>query len=250
MIAKETTLLSKPSNVKPSDEDEVAQVTIQAEEMMVRYSAFQIKTQSDFDTAGEALRTIKARIAAVEDLQKSITQPLNLVLKRWRDLCRRPLDYFVRAENSLRKTRLIFQQDQEAKRLEAESKLRELARKEEEKKKKALETRAQKAEEKGDAEKAEELREKKAEVFVPAPIVESQVERTKGIGMRKDWKARIVDPQIIPRDFLCVDEKKLNQYARTMKDQARVPGVEFYFVEIEIVGKSDNDIFGKNMEGK
>lgn len=241
MIATETLTIDSP---------EVAKATTEAETMMTRYSVLQIKAQPDFDEAGEILKRIKAKAAEIEELQKSITRPMNEALKRIRDVFRRPLDYLDRAENAVRKARLIFQQDQEAKRLEAEAKLRELARKEEEKKRKALETRALKAEEKGDIEKAEELREKKAEVFVPAPIVESQVERTKGIGMRKDWKARIIDPMLIPREFLCVDEKKLNQYARTMKDSAKVSGVEFYFVEIEIVGKREEDIFGRNEGGK
>jgi len=241
MIVKEALTIDSP---------EVAKATTEAKTMMTRYSVLQIKAQPDFDAAGEILKTIKAKTAEIEELQRSITCPMNEALKRIRDVFRRPLDYLERAENAVRRARLIFQQDQETKRLEEEAKLRELARKEEEKKKKALEARALKAEEKGDVEKAEELREKKADIFVPAPIVESRVERTKGIGMRKDWKARIIDPMLIPREFLCVDEKKLNQYARTMKDTAKVAGIEFYFVEIEIVGKSEEDIFGRNEGGK
>lgn len=37
---------------------------------------------------------------------------------------------------------------------------------------------------------------------------------------------------LVPREFLIVDEKKLNTYARAMKDTAAVPGIEFYYVDL------------------
>lgn len=36
---------------------------------------------------------------------------------------------------------------------------------------------------------------------------------------------------IMPRDYLCVDEKKIGTYARSMKEAASIPGIEFYSVE-------------------
>ena len=37
--------------------------------------------------------------------------------------------------------------------------------------------------------------------------------------------------QLIPREFLCVDEKKLGAHIRAMKDSAKVPGIEIYYVD-------------------
>jgi len=37
--------------------------------------------------------------------------------------------------------------------------------------------------------------------------------------------------QIIPRDFLCVDEIKLNAFCRAMKSSGSVPGIDFYHVD-------------------
>lgn len=37
--------------------------------------------------------------------------------------------------------------------------------------------------------------------------------------------------QLIPREFLCVDEKKLGAYVRSMKNSGKVPGVEIYYVD-------------------
>jgi colicin import membrane protein len=49
-----------------------------------------------------------------------------------------------------------------------------------------------------------------------------------GTSYRKVWKFRVTDPALVPREYLCIDEKKLGLVARTEKDQASVPGVEFY----------------------
>jgi hypothetical protein len=37
--------------------------------------------------------------------------------------------------------------------------------------------------------------------------------------------------RLVPRDFLTLDESKLTKYATSMKDTARVPGIDFYFVD-------------------
>lgn len=49
-----------------------------------------------------------------------------------------------------------------------------------------------------------------------------------GISTREIWRARVVDETKIPREFLCPDEKKLGDYAKAMKQNAKVEGVEFY----------------------
>lgn len=42
------------------------------------------------------------------------------------------------------------------------------------------------------------------------------------------YKYKIVDEAKIPREFLCVDEVKLQKYATAQKDKASVQGVEFF----------------------
>jgi hypothetical protein len=225
---------------------DIARAVKEAMTLKMRYDVIKISDQSEYDQAGKEMQGVKANLEEMEGFQLDLTKPLNDDLKRVRDFFRIPLSYLDAAKKSISAARVSYTQKMEEKRQEDERKLRELARKEEEKKKAALEARALKAEEKGKEEKAEELREQAKEVFVPVPIIESRVEKTAGIGRRKDWKYRILDSMAIPRDFLCVDEKKIGQYARTMKEMAKCPGVEFYFVETEITGKTDQDIWGRN----
>jgi len=111
---------------------------------------------------------------------------------------------------------------------EAQRKLDEARKKEEEKQRAALEAKAQKAEKKGDAEKAEELRQKKEEVFIPAAMVESTVEKVKGQSARMAYDFRIVNINAIPRKFLVPDEKKIRQMITTFGKDADIPGVEIF----------------------
>ena len=37
--------------------------------------------------------------------------------------------------------------------------------------------------------------------------------------------------QLIPREYLCVDEKKVGAIARSSKGTIKIPGIEIYFVD-------------------
>ncbi len=59
----------------------------------------------------------------------------------------------------------------------------------------------------------------------PAPVVKAVAS---GTSIRHNWKHRVVDASLVPREYLIVDEQALAAVARIRKDQAKVPGVEFY----------------------
>lgn len=65
-----------------------------------------------------------------------------------------------------------------------------------------------------------------------APVVEAVA----GISRRRRWTYRILDPQVVPRDFLQLDTSKLQKFAEAMKGSASVTGVEFF--EETILGAS------------
>lgn len=72
-------------------------------------------------------------------------------------------------------------------------------------------------------------------VSAPAPVVVLPSAVPKDLPKRTLYKWRIVNRALMPREFLIEDEKKLNGYATAMKGAARVPGVEFYTEEIDVV---------------
>jgi len=57
------------------------------------------------------------------------------------------------------------------------------------------------------------------------------------VAFRKNYSARVVDAKLIPREFLCVDQAKLNAWARTVKEEFSVPGAELV-VEQVVAGRS------------
>ena len=76
-------------------------------------------------------------------------------------------------------------------------------------------------------EKKEEAQEQAAEVAAPLVQVAAP-EKQKGESTSKKWKARITDEQAVPREWLIINEKALNAFARSTKGKVPVAGVEFY----------------------
>lgn len=91
-----------------------------------------------------------------------------------------------------------------------------------------LEAQAERAEAKGRDERAEQLREQAATVIAPTVMVPVAAPKVDGLSTRKTWKARVVDANAVPREWLVVDEAALNAFARSTKGLKRVSGVEFY----------------------
>lgn len=69
----------------------------------------------------------------------------------------------------------------------------------------------------------------------PAPVVVLPSSVPKDLPKRTLYKWRPINDALIPREFLKRDDLKLNAYAAAMKGAARVPGIEFYTEEIDIV---------------
>ena len=66
---------------------------------------------------------------------------------------------------------------------------------------------------------------------VVAPVIEIKApEKQEGESVRKVWKAKIIDANLIPPAFLAswIDPKKVDDFALTTKGAMKIPGVEFY----------------------
>ncbi len=107
---------------------------------------------------------------------------------------------------------------EEAEKLEAEGKAEE----------------ARKAREQADkaAEKAEERAQQAEEVHVPAPIVESKVEKQSGVASIEKWSFEVVKEELVPDEWKIVDEAGIGKIVRSMKDKAKVekmiPGIRVW----------------------
>jgi hypothetical protein len=63
-----------------------------------------------------------------------------------------------------------------------------------------------------------------APVFAPQPPV-AVAPKVDGVSFRTDWDFEIVDANLIPREYLIPDEKKIRGVVKAMRGAARIPGV-------------------------
>jgi len=60
----------------------------------------------------------------------------------------------------------------------------------------------------------------------PAPVIEKNTPG--GVSYINNWKAKIINASIVPREFCIPDESKLNKLAKAMSGSGAPIGVEFY----------------------
>lgn len=192
----------------------------------------EVKSNEDYVKAGEILLVIK-------DLRKQIDETFDPIIKKAHEAHKEAVAQkkkvdapLVEAENIIKPRIAAWNAEQERIRREEEARLREIARKEEE------ERRIQEAilaEQSGQQEEAEAII--SAPVQSPAVVIPKTVPKVAGITMQKQWKFRVTDPAKVPRQYLMVDEQKIGAIVRAMKDQANIPGVEIYAVDVVSAGR-------------
>ena len=207
-----------------------------AEGVLVLAQGYAIDSVQMFELAADELKSIKGKMKELDDRRKSITKPLDEAKARVMDLFRRPLELLGQAETVLKRAMLTFQQAQEKKRQAEEAEARRVAAAEQERLRREAEKAAKAAEKKGNVEAAEQLR---ANVpVVPVPTVAAEPVKVRGISTRTIWKARVLDANKVPRQYLVVNEKMLNDVAQATKGQVAVDGVEFYSEEVMAAGRA------------
>lgn len=106
----------------------------------------------------------------------------------------------------------------------------EKARKEEEERKKLEEEKLKavlEAKNSGNIEEAERILNE--EIPEPKPFISPPPPpKLEGTGIRKIWKWRVTDKNLIPREYLTVDSTKIGSLVRSTQGQIRIPGIEIY----------------------
>jgi len=182
-----------------------------------------IKTMDDYVRAGEIMLTIKAIRKKITDTFKPIKQKMDAAKQEVLDQERAADAPLKEAESWLSPQIITWNREQERIRQEEEARLREIARKEEEERQ--LQE-AILAEQSGQKEEAEAIMD--APVQAAPVVVPKSVPKVAGMSIRDNWKFRITNEKLIPREYLKVDEVKIGQVVRAMKSAANIAGVEVY----------------------
>lgn len=198
-----------------------------------RASAITIKSAEDYQDVGDFLTYIaqcRAQVKALfEDAIKSAHAAHKTVINA-RDSLDRPL---ADAETTVKDRMLFWEREQECIRREREARLREEAlRQEEERKKQEIEElRAS----------GHELAAQQVEAMPVAPppvVVPSAVPVVKGVSTRKGWDWRIVNANLIPREYWSVDEKKIRAVVKQLGPDCKIPGIEVFEVSTKAVRRA------------
>ena len=181
-----------------------------------------ITDASMYAAGGERLKELSAAEKRIEDMRKSLKAPILAAGKAIDAFFNAPLDRIINARNSIKRSLLTYQQEEERKRREIEARAQEEARKAAEK----LQKQADAAAAKGKTEKAEALQQAAASVIVP--VIVPTVQRLAGVSNRLTWHYEVTDVSKLPREWMSPDDKKLGAYVRSMKSETNIPGVRVY----------------------
>lgn len=193
--------------IKPTIEQQMEQ---EGALMVKRVTGLTITTDDDYSRGGDILKDIKTRIKAVKDYWKAPKAAAQAAHKTLVDREKQMLNPLKDAEATVKKTMLAYPTEQQRKRQEEQARLAALA--------------AQ-AEQQGDADGAEFMREMSAAV--------EPVQSTGGVSVHTTWKARVTDPKKVPAYFDGYELREINMtamngLARQYEGGLDIPGVEFY----------------------
>lgn len=213
MSASQPEIASKP---------EVKALIALTNTIVAEAESFKVATATQYADAGEVLKRIKGHQKSLEEMELSITRPINAGLKGIRDLFRSPRDLASRAESLVKRAMILFSDEQDWIRREDQRKADEAARKQQEK----LQAQAAKAAASGRTEKAAELETRAA--MTVAPIIHRDPPKIAGVSDRVSWKFEITDEATVPRNYCSPDERKIRGVVQAMKGDTQIPGVRVW----------------------
>jgi hypothetical protein len=180
-----------------------------------------ITDASTFDDCARALQDIKGIAKQVDALQKSFTVPLE---KEKKDVIAWFRETFItqleRSERLLKAAILEWQAQQDRKRREEQQRAEDAARKERER----LARLAERANARGDEDKAEQHL-ARSEAIVAAPVAVAS-SKAPGISTRSVFEYEITDASLLPREYLLPDDKRIGAVVRAMKMDTNIPGIK------------------------
>lgn len=222
----------------------VADMTLEQEALQIGEQALTVVQQAEVlavvDNVSRGMASELGRAIAGLDNQakekfEAIKKPLNDAKNRvlaWEHEVRDPLD---RAKKYLSSQIGGFDQRMERERRAEEARLQEEARMaaEAEAKRLADEQAIQDAielEAAGDSRGAAAVlaNPSPVAVYVPPIVVASTVQKSAGVSGVQNWKFKITDPNLIPREYMIPDEKAIGQVVRALKSKTAIPGIEVY----------------------
>jgi hypothetical protein len=183
----------------------------------------EITTDEQYKAMVDVGKRLKKAVSASGDRLNEMKNKAHQVHKGFTSTVNEITEDTKEEETRLKKLGVAYVQEQDRKRKEEEARLQEIARKEAEE---AQLKAAEEAEAAGNTEEAEAILSE--ETIAPPVILADDTPKESGVSMRSNWKFRIDDESLIPREFMMPNEKALKSHATSLKEKAKVAGVTFY----------------------
>lgn len=207
----------------------------QAQSALSLIEGLTIDSDLMYETAGEELRAIKAKLAALEASRMNITRPMDQAKKAVMALFSPPVQLLEKAEGVLKSKMLTYSQEKARKALAEQAERERLARIERER----LAAEAAALAAAGKPEEAAVKQEIAQMVVAPAP---AEVEKPKAVGIStverwtfevKDKAALIAFVAAHPEYLDCLDANttEIRRLALAMKDKCPLAGVRVFKTE-------------------
>lgn len=217
----------------PEDPDELR---LRALEVSDQAKMFLIQNPEQYEAAAIELKRVVAerKIAQmrVDRIKKPAYQTYQEALQLEKDVIH-PYD---QAEHFFKHGMSDYRAREDAERRRKEAALAAEARRqaEEEAKRKAkelAESDARILEARGEPEMAAQVRSAPLPLEparVEPVILQRQVPKVQGIVEKVNWTFRITDPDLVPREYMSIDESKIRAVVKALKQQTRIPGIEVF----------------------
>lgn len=189
---------------------------------LVRADAYKVATAEQFTVAGEELKRIKGKAFELENERVNMKAPALEACRRIDAFFKKPLDFLKSAETAIKRAMVRYSDEQDRIRAEDQRKADAAAAAE----RARLQEIAERAAAKGQEKKAE-LFEERAQAVV-APVIHRDTPKVAGISMRETWKFEVLNEDLVPREYLSVDESKIRRVVQALKAGTRIPGVRVY----------------------
>lgn len=229
-IEQEATVIFEQAK-KHSGSIEALSTSVEVDCSKVFRKGFAITTLDQFYESGNLLKQIQKRSRELETTRLAITRPMREAKARV-DALFAPIEQTLARATAIIKTQYLAWQELEKKRNEEAQRLARL-KIEQERKAEAerLEAAAMAAlanSQPKAAEAAFKAMEKIESAPIPAAPAPFAAASLKGISTATTWKGEVIDPALVPREFLMVNQRAIDAYAKAAKENAKTPGVRYY----------------------
>jgi len=214
-------------------EKSIIEIEQESNELLLKAENYKITNQETYEEAGAYLKScmeLKKKIQKFfEPTIEAFKRAKATAEQGRKEEVERMNEYISPVESAVITVRNKCKYYEDEKERLAREEAERLRKIEEEKAEKERQRLLEQAEKEKNKEKAELILNKAVEVRAEnIERVRPEVKKVTNLGIVRRWRWRIVDEKVIPREFLKVDEVKINKYVVEQKDKSSIMGVEVY----------------------